>query len=78
MKTIYWIIIGGIALIGLYLSGTLSKIIPNIASPSSRVMLPHQQVTPFHNVHQVTYNQPMACFKGICTPITPFPDVGNV
>lgn len=33
MKTIEWVIIGGVVIIGLYATGVLSKFIPSIATP---------------------------------------------
>jgi hypothetical protein len=71
MKTIEWVIVGGVIIIGLYFSGAFHKLLPSIAVPQHH--LPASQI-PSSGIKQVAYQPPSRkfCFRGICDNVTTF------
>lgn len=80
MKTIYWVIIGGVIIIGLYFSGVLTKLIPSLNYPLQGRILPpsdRQQYNKMMGLQQVAYQPPIGhkvpikrCIYGICENTT--------
>lgn len=80
MKTIEWVVIGGVVIIGLYFSGVLTKLIPSLHYPSQGRILPPSEVREYMKMsgtQQVAYMPPhndtrRVCYRGICTDVPTF------
>jgi hypothetical protein len=79
MKRVYWVVIAGVVIIGLVMTGILPRLINRFLPPNTEpLVIPHRG-PPYENpthIQQVMYNPPRkGCFYGICEEL---PSEANV